>query len=215
MANDEPAIDDPVSIWIDQLKNANDSAAEKIWNHFVLRLYQSARKKIQPKTRAVYNEEDAAQSAFQSVCAGVAAGRFPDLYDRDGLWRLLLVITSRKISRRHQHDRRQRRDVGRNLSNQIFANGNSDFPTDPNDHLASREPSPEFAEEFIEACESLFESLDDPQLKQVVCMRMEGRTDSEIAKQLNCSRRTVQRSLEVIRRQCQRQMPVDGKDNNQ
>ena len=102
MANDKPTIDDPVTIWIDQLRNADDLAAEKLWKHFVLRLYQSARKKLQPKTRAAYGEEDAAQSAFRSVCAGVAAGRFPELNDRDSLWRLLLVIVSRKISRRHQ-----------------------------------------------------------------------------------------------------------------
>jgi DNA-directed RNA polymerase specialized sigma24 family protein len=34
----------------------------------------------------------------------------------------------------------------------------------------------------------------------VVTLRLEGHTDGEIAVHLNCSRRTVQRRLEVIRR---------------
>jgi DNA-directed RNA polymerase specialized sigma24 family protein len=205
MLKNEPALDDPVTVWIDQLKNADDSAAEKLWNHFVIRLYESARSKLQPNTRAVYDEEDAVQSAFHSVCAGVVAGRFPDLRDRDSLWKLMLVITSRKVARRHRYDQRQRRDVGRTLSNLVFKIGDSDFGGDPMHQLASREPAPEFAAEFVETCESLFQCLDDPQLQQVVSLRMEGYDDSEIAQRLNRSRRTVQRCLEVVRRQWKRQ----------
>jgi DNA-directed RNA polymerase specialized sigma24 family protein len=100
--------DDPVTLWIDQLRAADDSAAHNLWNHFVSRLYDAARKKLSLRTRSLYDEEDAAQSAFQSVCAGIAAGRFSDLRDRDSLLRLMLVITSRKISGRHRFDQRQR-----------------------------------------------------------------------------------------------------------
>src|SRR5438094_672479 len=108
--------DDPVTLWIDELRNADEAAAQKLWLHFVSRLYDLARKKLMPETRRVYDEEDAAQSAFHSVCAGIAAGRFPDLQDRDSLWHLLLAITGRKVAHRHRHDRQQRRDVRRNLS---------------------------------------------------------------------------------------------------
>ena len=98
------ANDDPVTLWINELRGADQAAARKLWNHFVSRLHELARKKLRPHTRRVYDEEDAAQSAFQSVCAGIAAGRFPELRDRDGLWHLMLVITARKVARRHRHD---------------------------------------------------------------------------------------------------------------
>lgn len=68
--------DDPVSMWIDELRNANDAAAQNLWNHFVGRLYALGRKKLRLETRRVYDEEDAALSAFQSVCAGIGAGAF-------------------------------------------------------------------------------------------------------------------------------------------
>jgi DNA-directed RNA polymerase specialized sigma24 family protein len=68
------------------------------------------------------------------------------------------------------------------------------------DGIHSREPTPEYAAEFVDTCEHLFKDLEDPALQQVAALRLEGHTDSEIAGKLQCSRSTVQRRLEVIRR---------------
>ena len=46
--------------------------------------------------RRASDEEDVALSAFQSFYQGIARGRFPQLEDRDNLWRLLITITARK-----------------------------------------------------------------------------------------------------------------------
>lgn len=192
--------DDPVSLWINELRHADQPAAQKLWHHFVGRLYELSRKKLRPETRRVYDEEDVAQSAFHSLCAGIAAGRFPDLQDRDSLWHLMLVITARKVSHRHRHDQQERRDVRRTLTDSIFLQPSSDSAAVGVGVIASREPTPEFTAEFAETCETLFNSLSDTALQQVVTLRMEGHTDSEIAKRLKCSRRTVQRRLEVVRR---------------
>lgn len=192
--------DDPITLWIDELRNADEAAARKLWDHFVSRLYETARKKLRPETRRVYDEEDAAQSAFHSVCAGIAAGRYPDLRDRNSLWHLLLVITARKVGHRHRHDQQQRRDVRRNVSDFIFVPATDNSAGVGIDYLAVCEPTAGFAAEFVETCESLFRSLGDPALQQVVTLRMEGCTDREIADRLQCSRRTVQLRLETIRR---------------
>ena len=140
--------DDPITVWIDQLREGDDSAARSLWNHFFLRLYELARHKLRNTTRRVYDEEDAAQSAFNSVCAGIMAGRFPDLQDRDSLWRLMLVITAQKVANRHRYDQQQRRDVRRNLSDFILTNSDQDLDGG-RVPLASREPTPEFAAEFV------------------------------------------------------------------
>ena len=192
--------EDPVTLWIDQLRSENDLAAHKLWHHFVHRLQDSARSKLMRSTRRVYDEEDAAQSAFHSVCAGISAGRFPELNDREGLLHLLLVITSRKVSQRIRYDNRKRRDVRRVTTDSIFAKSSEETMLPRCESAQSREPTPEFAIEFVDVCETLFKSLDDPQLKQVALLRIEGFTDEEIAERLTCSRRTVQRRLEVIRR---------------
>src|SRR5581483_9634883 len=181
------ASEDPVTLWIDELRNADEAAARKLWNHFVNRLYEFGRSRLRPETRRVYDEEDAAQSAFHSVCAGIAAGRFPDLDDRESLWHLLLVITARKVAHRQRDDMRQRRDMRRNLSASIFVPSSDDSAPAGVDVMVSREPTPEFATEFVDTCELLFKSLDDPALQQVVELRMEGYVDAEIADRLKCS----------------------------
>jgi DNA-directed RNA polymerase specialized sigma24 family protein len=196
--------DDPVSLWLEDLRNVDEAAARKLWNHFVGRLYELGRKKLRPQTRRVYDEEDAAQSAFHSVCAGIGAGRFPDLRDRECLWHLLLVLTARKVAHRLRHDQQLRRDVRRNMSDSIFTPSSDSSPPAGVDMIASCEPTPEFAAEFVGTCETLYQSLDDPALQQVVTLRMEDYTDADVADRLKCSRRTVQRRLEIIRRHCDR-----------
>ncbi|MEO2045779.1 MAG: ECF-type sigma factor [Pirellulales bacterium] len=186
------------------MRDADNAAAMKIWNHFVSRLYSQARKKLRPETRRVYDEEDAAQSAFHSVCSGIVAGRFPELQDREGLLRLLLAITARKVARRHQHDRRLLRDVNRNLAGVMLAKSSEHSAAGGMEQIRSREPTPEFAAEFAETFDDLFSALDDPSLQNVVTLRFEGYTDSEIAKRLDYSRRTVQRKLVIIRRHWKR-----------
>jgi hypothetical protein len=181
--------DDPVTLWIEELRNADQAAARNLWNHFVTRLYELGRKKLRPETRRVYDEEDAAQSAFHSVCAGIAAGRFPDLGSRENLWHLLVVITARKVAHRHRHDQQQSRDVQRNLSDSIFAKSGDQAPEPGALATVSREPTPEFAAEFVETCEFLFQSLDDPALKQVVTLRMEGKATRTPKSPIDCGAR--------------------------
>ena len=191
--------DDPITLWMNQLRSADELAANKLWNHFILRLQELARKKLSPLTRRVYDEEDAALSAFHCVCAGLQAGRFPDLHDRGSLWGLMLAITSQKISNRNRFDQQQRRDVRRTLTDSVFMNVDDSFPQ--GNQAVSREPTPEFAAEFSDVWRSLFDRLADPTLRDIAALRLEGYTDPEISKRLNCSRRTVQRRLEIIRRE--------------
>ena len=190
---------EPITLWIDGLRECNSEAALKVWNHFSLRLLELARSRLTPKTKRAYDEEDAVQSMFRSVCLGFAEGRFPDLQDRGSLWRLMLVITCQKISNRHRFDHQQRRDIRRNLTDSVFCNDQSG-EMGPASTLVSTEPAPEFVAEFVETCERLFAQFEDPDLQKITTLRMEGYSDSEIATQLDCSRRTVQRRLEIIRR---------------
>ena len=59
-------------------------------------MVQVAKKRLarSGSTGADEDEEDAALSAFVSFCTAAGEGRFPDLPDREELWRLLVVITA-------------------------------------------------------------------------------------------------------------------------
>lgn len=193
---------DPITLWIEELRGADEAAATKLWNHYFVRLRDVAKEKLRADTRSIYDEDDAALSGFHSFCAGIAAGRFPDLKDRESLWGLLLVITSRKVSRRHRHDQQQRRDQRRTVMEPVFGLADESASIDIH-HLLSREPSPEFAAEFTETCNRFFDRLGDPKLVDIALLRIEGYNDAEIAARLNCVRSTVQRRLNIIRRECE------------
>jgi len=191
--------DDPVSIWIEQLAACDPRAASRLWEHFCLRLMSYARGRLNPKTRQVYDEEDAAISAFRSLCKGIEAQKFPDVGDRGNLWALLVVITGRKIINRHRYENQACRDTSRTFSDSVFQ------PTHSADlgvlsSLPSREPTPEFAAEVAEMSESLYSVLSEQDLRQLVTLKLEGYTNEEAADQLKVTRRTVQRKLERIRR---------------
>ena len=139
-------------------------------------------------------------SAFDSLCAGVAHGRFPQLCDRDDLWRLLVVITSRKVMAAARRQFRQKRGDGQVR----LATDLPDLGSDGEDDILARavgsEPTPEFAAMVAEEFRLLLERLGDETLRKVAILRMEGETTDAIAAKLGCARRTVARQLALIRR---------------
>ena len=144
------------------------------------------------------DEEDAALSAFESLCMGLARGQFPQLADRDDLWRLLVVITTRKVRAQTRRQLRQKRGGGK-----VQPACDVDEPDSDDDLLArtiGSEPTPEFAAMIAEEYRLLLERLGDDVLRQVAVLRLEGYTTDAVADQLGCSRRTVARQLALIRR---------------
>src|SRR5262245_31843286 len=101
--------------WIGDLKAGGDSAAQHLWERYFHRLVHLARARLRAARRAgaIADEEDAALSAFDSFCRGATAGRFPQLADRNGLWRLLVVITLRKVMDQAVRQSARKRGGGR------------------------------------------------------------------------------------------------------
>ena len=192
-------LQEPVSLWIEQLASADQDAAGRLWAHFCQRLMVFARNRMSPSTRRIYDEEDAAVSAFRSLCRGIEAQRFPEVGDRGNLWALLVVITSRKIVNRFRYEHQQRRNANQTLTESMLQ------PSDaPNvsllQSLPSHEPTPAFAAEVADMSEYLMAQLPESDLKQLVRLKLEGHTNEDVADLMKITRRTVQRKLERIRR---------------
>src|SRR5262245_60587 len=101
-----------VTQWIDRLKAGDPDAAQKLWERYFRRLVGLARKKLRSAPRRAADEEDVALSAFDSFCRNAEQGRFPQLLDRDSLWRLLVVFTARKSAHLRRDEGRQKRGGG-------------------------------------------------------------------------------------------------------
>jgi len=54
--------------------------------------------------------------------------------------------------------------------------------------------------EISESCAQLLDALPDETMKKIVLLKFQGATNGEVAGELNCTRRTIERKLERIRR---------------
>ena len=66
-----------------------------------------------------------------------------------------------------------------------------------------------FAAELAETCGLLFAHLDDPKLQKIGRLKMEGYRDDEVGVRRQCSRRTVERKIELIRRAWKERAPAE------
>ena len=179
-----------VTRWINELRDGDRSAANRLWGFVQGRVCRTAKSQVARSSHATYDEEDVALSAFSSLCEGFEAGRYDKVADREQLSRLLTVITVNKARKRVLRENRVRRG-GRARR---VANG-SDFL----DTVASTELAPEGQAMMQEECGRLLGLLEKRDLKLLALLKVEGYTNQEIADQLGCSRRTIQRRLDMIR----------------
>jgi RNA polymerase sigma factor (sigma-70 family) len=186
-----------VTRWVGGLKAGDPEATRQLWERYFADLVRLARARLRDAPRAAADEEDAALSAFDSLCRGAEQGRFPRLDDRADLWRVLVTVTARKAADMIQHERRLKRGGGRVRTEAdlaaaaLEAGGVGQAP--------AHEPSPEMAALVADECRRLFDILPDESLRQVARLRLEGYSDREIAASLGCGLSTVERRLRTIR----------------
>ena len=154
--------------------------------------------------RQMADEEDVAISVFDSFCRAAENGRFPDLADRDSLWRLLVRMTARKSIDLRRRETRLRRGgkaraelAGQPTGEEALALAIGDTP------------SPEFAAMMAEELRSLLEFLDDGEFRAIALGKMEGYSNEELADRLDCSVRTIERRLGLIREKLKRKFLDD------
>jgi DNA-directed RNA polymerase specialized sigma24 family protein len=177
------------------LRDGHPDAAQRIWDRYFRRLVRLARKKLRGRRLGIADEEDVAVSALDSFCRNAREGRFPLLADRDGLWRLLVVITARKAMHLVRDQGRQKRG-GDRPARQAAVDSAGNQPAI--EQLVGNEPSPEFAAQVAEEYARLLDLLDDDQ-RSFAIAKLEGLTNEEISVRMNRALRTVERKLQLIR----------------
>jgi DNA-directed RNA polymerase specialized sigma24 family protein len=186
-----------VTRWIGPLKAGEVEAAQALWDRYFDGLVRLARTRLRDAPLAAADEEDVALSAIHCLCRGAAAGRFPQLADRDNLWRLLATIAAQKAVDLQRRETREKRGGGKTRGEVDLPAG--DFESNVVAQVVGPEPSPEFAAQLDEEYRRQLGRLDDDGLRQIAVWKMEGYENDEIARRLGCGVRTVERKLGVIR----------------
>lgn len=181
-----------VTMLYQQLAAGDAAAASQLWRRFFPRITAMARQAVSNRMQRVADAEDAAQSAFIDFWQQAQRGDFDAVADREGLWNLLATITVRKVRKQARKERAQKRGGGRVL-------GEGDLPATsegpvPLDQLLSQIST----QEFDLITEELLLAL-NPELREIAILRLLGHGTREIAEQLGCTQRKIQRKLELLR----------------
>jgi DNA-directed RNA polymerase specialized sigma24 family protein len=176
-----------VTHWIHALKAGDAAAAQQLWERYFRRLVGLARKRLRTARRRVADEDDVALQ-----------GRFPELADRNDLWRLLVTITARKAIDLRNHERRVKRGGGKVRGELVFPDESGSGEAGL-EQVVGPEPSPDFAAQVAENFQRLLDMLPDEELRSITVWKMESHTNEEIAALLGCKVPRVERRLRVIR----------------
>ena len=185
--SEEPLVGSVTQLF--SLARQGDAASfAPLWQHFFPRLVGLAKKRLSGRAAVADDAEDAAQAALLSFWSQMQSGEFLQDLCRSSLWNLLAKITVRKIGKQLRRDAAVRRGAGQVL-------GEVDLAGDqPLEELLSVLPTHELDLQAAEMMEGL-----PSDLQEMAMLRLVGYSTDEIAKQFDCTRRKIQRKLELIR----------------
>jgi RNA polymerase sigma factor (sigma-70 family) len=175
-----PTSDDSVAGFFQELRAGNPEGLEKLWQRFRPRLLGLAQATLGRQLGGMTDADDAVQSAMLSFWQRAERGDFGDNPDTEDLWQILAVITKRKALRHRTRENAKKRGGGQRMP----------LTGDEADAAPSQSTSLVY-EEFFE--------LLDPTLRTFALLRILGFSNREIADELNCSERKVERKLQLIR----------------
>lgn len=166
-----------------------------IWNRYLERLVRYAEYRLRRLGVVAEDGDDIAQQVFAGFFRRAHAGRFPQLRDRNDLWRILVCITNDRVidARRKKHALTESALGG--LDDKLDN-------TSPIERIIQDEPTPESGEELADNLRRLMERLNQehPVLAQIAVRRLKGDSVQEISGKLNISQRTIERHLNRIRK---------------
>jgi RNA polymerase sigma factor (sigma-70 family) len=157
---------------------------ERKWHDYFDRLTRLARKKLASLPVRVKDEEDIASSAIKSFLRGRQAATVSG--DDFDLWPILATIAARKCVDLIVYSKAKKRDDARISDAEL-------------DAIACSQPGPASVAEQEESRRRLLDALNDDHSRHIAVWKMEGFTNREIADKLDCSERSVEREVKLIK----------------
>lgn len=196
-----------ITRWIGELERGSNDATQALWDRYFPQLLRIARQKLADAPRRVADEEDVALSAMDSFFRAAEQGKFPNLMDRNDLWRLLLQMTARKVVDLKRRETRQRRGGGRVRIESDLQQPDSGSNEWALSRLIADTPTPEFAAMVAEEFCRRLGQLRKSDQRALALAKMQGFTNQEVAGQLGVSVATIERRLRLIRKTWEQEPP--------
>jgi RNA polymerase sigma factor (sigma-70 family) len=177
---------------INGLREGDPQVVREFCEQYGASLHEVAEKYVVGALRRRLGPEDVVQSACRTFLRRARDGQF-QLADSENLWRLLCAITLAKFREQSRYHLRQKRGLDREVQPARTPGEESTGRFDP----ADPQPTPAEAVEFADQLRQLLASFDDEE-QRVVELKLQEYTNEEIAERLQCSERTVRRTLKRV-----------------
>ena len=196
LANDSTQNRSTITEWIDQLRDGRETAAQKLWDHFLEKLTDLVRKRLRHSPKRLSDEEDVVLDACEACFRALKEGRYSDIRSRENLWSLLAVVAERKAI---DQIRRNTKGVDGLRAPATFSIvSDSSSILDGVEQWPCTEPTPEFAAIFIENLRDRLSLLNEMH-SEVAVLKMQGFSNREISQKIGRSVPSVERYLKKIR----------------
>ncbi len=187
---------------IQQLKEGDSDAFQKIWDHYFEELLEVARGVMRQRKRwSIVDEDDIVQNALLSVCRGFPKNKsYENVNSRESLWPILVAITKFKVADNFRRENAAKRGAGR-----VVGEASLERESDSSNALglaqlvADGAPAPQDIVEMSEQLHLLMALLPRDDLRHIARFHLEGWKNQEIAEELEISTRSVERKLALVR----------------
>lgn len=183
--------------WLRRLADGDEQVVAEFWNAYNRRLQGLAAQHLKVGLRRRVDPEDVVQSACRTFLRRLHAGDF-ELVGAESLWRLLCVITLAKVRKQARFHQRGKRSI----EHEQPLGRPGEESRAPGLEAVERGPTPDEAAAFADQLDNLLGALDEEE-RRVVQLKLEDRTNEEIAQAMQCSERTVRRILNRVRSRLQ------------
>lgn len=170
--------------FLDRLQAGDSKACTELFNNYSERLVELASRNIHPHLIKRFDGEDVVQSVFRTFFRRRDEGTLNICHSQQ-LWKLLVAITvckTRSHARRHTADKR---------------NALLDQNAQLEPKFVDTQPTPEDALSLWEEIDHAIQGL-PPRTGEIISGRLEGKSQSEIAAELDLSRQTIHRILKLV-----------------
>ena len=189
---------DPVANWLRRWCAGDQQGAELLFARYAARLTQVAEQHLGRRVAAREGGEDVVQTVFRTFFRRSAAGQF-QIDTSAQMWRLLVKITLQKVRTHARHHAAKKRSAAA----EVRPEDDSWVP-----EALDREPDPAAAAELVDLMEAMLQGV-PPLYCHVLELRLQGMVPADVARELNISRNTVYRALDLFK---QRLLECGGKE---
>ena len=194
---------DAVPELVRRWREGDQEAAARLYGRYARQLLRLAEQHLSRKLSGRVDGEDVVQSVFRTFFRRSAGGEFR-IGSSDQIWKLLVKITLMKVRALGRYHSAQKRAVAAEAAGPAAPDADAWLP-----EALARDPDPADAVAFVDQVEVLMKGL-PPLYGRVLELRLQGQTPTQVARELNVSRQTVYRALNLLQERLREGMGPGG-----